>query len=69
MPLEYVENDLAAGNLIKLNITNISPDWAVMPMYVVWHVARPPVSLVAGCSKNYAYEFRYRAQVTVLPIT
>lgn len=42
MPLEYVASDLAEGNLVKLNITDISPDWAVMPMHAVWHPARPP---------------------------
>jgi len=42
MPLEYVESDLADGHLVKLNIADISLDWAVMPMYAVWHPARPP---------------------------
>ncbi|EJL93211.1 LysR family transcriptional regulator [Pantoea sp. GM01] len=42
MPLEYVENDVASGDLVELNISNVSLDWAVMPMFVVWHPARPP---------------------------
>ena len=42
MPLALVESDLANGELVELNICEVNSNWAVMPMFAVWHPARPP---------------------------
>ncbi len=42
MPRTLVESDLANGEVVELNIREASSDWAVMPMFSVWHPAHPP---------------------------